>query len=215
MDPEQRIRELEAALRQKEAALREVQHRAKNGLQLAISLLRLQVGRMRDPEARAAFEDTLHRIEALTLVYRQLHQSGAEADVDLGAYLGELAQLAATPPEDAMRGPTLAVVVNAEPMSANLTTAMTLGLLVNELILASQRHAFAGDPRIEVSLVSAGDNLARLSVSDNGRPLPAGFDPAHEDAMVLVQALAGQLGGDIDLQTTGGTRAVVTFPLRR
>lgn len=212
---EARVRELEAALRQKDAALREVQHRAKNGLQLAISLLRLQVGRMRDPEARAAFEDTLHRVEALTLVYRQLHQSGAEADVDLAVYLGELAHIAASPADDAVRGAGVEVSVIADPIAVDLTAAMTIGLIVNELILASLRHAFSGTPRIDIGLARFGEGHARLTVADNGRSLPSGFDRGEDDAMLLVQALAGQLGGTLDTETDGSTVAELIFPLAR
>lgn len=212
---ETRVKELEAALRQKDAALREVQHRAKNGLQLAISLLRLQVGRMRDPEARAAFEDTLHRVEALTLVYRQLHQSGAEADVDLAVYLGELAQIAALPGDEAVRAAGVEVAVTAEPIAVDLTAAMTIGLVVNELILAALRHAFAGVPRIEIGLSRFGDRHARLTVTDNGRPLPSGFDRSEDDAMLLVQALAGQLAGTLDIDTDGTSVAELIFPLAR
>jgi two-component sensor histidine kinase len=210
---EARIRELEAALRQKDAALREVQHRAKNGLQLAISLLRLQVGRMRDPESRAAFEDTLHRVEALTLVYRQLHQSGAESDVDLGSYLGELAHIAAAPADQTDRGGGVEVVVSAEAILVDLTTAMTIGLIVNELILASLRHAFSGLPRVEIGLRRFGEGHARLTIADNGRRLPAGFDRSGDDAMLLVQALAGQLGGTIDTDGDVGSIAELIFPL--
>jgi len=210
---EARVRELEAALRHKEAALREVQHRAKNGLQLAISLLRLQVGRMRDPQARAAFEDTLHRVEALTLVYRQLHQSGAEADVDLAAYLCELAHVAAAPADDAVRGVGVEVAVVAEPIAVDLTAAMTIGLIVNELILASLRHAFPATPRIDVGLTRFGERHARLTVADNGRALPLGFDRGEDDAMLLVQALAGQLGGTLDTDSRRASFAELIFPL--
>jgi two-component sensor histidine kinase len=212
---EARVLELEAALRHKDAALREVQHRAKNGLQLAISLLRLQVGRMRDPEARAAFEDTLHRIEALTLVYRQLHQSGAEADVDLAAYLGELAQIAAAPADEVVRGAGVEVAVAADAIAVDLTAAMTIGLIVNELILASLRHAFSGAPRIDLALTRFGGRHARLTITDNGRPLPSGFDRSEDDAMLLVQALAGQLGGTIDTDTDGSSIVELIFPLGR
>jgi len=214
-DAEARIRDLEAALRRKDAVLREVQHRAKNGLQLALSLLRLQVGRMRDPDARAAFEETLHRVEALTLVYRQLHQSGAEAAVELDAYLDELARLAASPTDDDARGPAFEVVVRAEKIRAGLTVAMTLGLAVNELILASQRHVFAGTPRVEVRLERVRDDLARLTVADNGRPVPAGFDEAGENGLMLIEALAAQIGGTVELDSdrAAGARAVVAFPI--
>jgi two-component sensor histidine kinase len=212
---EARVQELEAALRQKDAALREVQHRAKNGLQLAISLLRLQVGRMRDREARAAFEDTLHRVEALTLVYRQLHQSGAEANVDLSNYLGELAHIAASPGDEAVRAAGVEVKVEAEAIAVDLTAAMTIGLIVNELILAALRHAFSGTPRIEIALTRFGDRHARLSVADNGRPMPSGFDRSDDDATLLVQALAGQLGGSLDTDTDGPTIAELIFPLGR
>ena len=59
---------LTARIQELEAELRELQHRAKNSLQLVISLLKLQAGRIRDPDARAAYEQTMVRIEALAIL---------------------------------------------------------------------------------------------------------------------------------------------------
>lgn len=209
-DTDARIETLEAALRQKEAALREIQHRAKNSLQMVISLLRLQHHRIIDPQARAAYDQTMHRVEALAILYRQVHESQSETHVQLGGYLSEVTESATSNLEDGQEVP---VEIEVEPLTTSLYTAMPLGLIVHELVSTAIRHAFPAEGWLKVTLTRRPDGLAELCVADNGRGLPSGFDPEQDAAMILVEALATQLGADLDISTSAGSRVTVTLPL--
>lgn len=194
-----------------EGELRELQHRAKNSLQLVLSLLRLQSGRVSDPDARAAYEHTLLLIEALAVLYRQLHEHGAGTHIDAGGYLRALCDSI----RQAVGGRTgIPVQVETEPIAIRLYEAMPLGLIVAELVSNGLGHAFPPDPWIKVSVTGIGKGRARLLVESNGRALPAGFDDGAEDGLMLAEALSLQLGDTLATDThADGTRSSVTFPV--
>jgi two-component sensor histidine kinase len=201
-----------ARIQELEAEMRELQHRAKNSLQLVISLLKLQAGRIRDPDARAAYEHTLLRIEALAILYRQLHESGSGTHVDLKRYIEALrdAVLEGTP-GDLRNTP---ITVQSDEVAIGLYEAMPLGLIIAELLTSSLHHAFPKEGWIRVTATRLGPNSARLSVEDNGRALPAGFDTTAEDGLLLAEALAAQLGDTLATDAdAAGSAASVTFPL--
>ncbi|WP_448204258.1 sensor histidine kinase [Azospirillum sp. sgz302134] len=203
---------LAARIRELESELRELQHRAKNSLQLVISLLKLQTGRIRDPDARAAYEQTLVRIEALAILYRQLHESGTGTHVDLSRYVEALA--------DAVKHGTpgglanVPIEVNSDPIQIGLYEAMPLGLITAELLTNSLHHAYPEQGWIKVSITQETNGRARLTVEDNGRALPAGFDTTAEDGLMLAEALAAQLGDTLSTDSDAtGTTASVSFPV--
>jgi len=199
-------------VRELESELRELQHRAKNSLQLVISLLKLQAGRIRDPDARAAYEQTLVRIEALAILYRQLHESGSGTHVDLCRYVEALA--------DAVKHGTpgglanVPIEVTSESVQIGLYEAMPLGLIIAELITSSLHHAYPEQGWIRVTITQEANGRARLTVEDNGRALPAGFDTTAEDGLMLAEALAAQLGDTLSTDSdASGTTASVSFPV--
>lgn len=204
-DPVLRIQALEAELR-------ELQHRAKNSLQMVISLFRLQAGRIRDPDARAAYDQTMLRIEALAILYRHLHESGSGTHVDLGRYLTGLSETVRAEVQKQTSGVT--VTVDCPPTWVGLYEAMPLGLIFVELLSNSLHHAFPDKGWIRTSVRPQGVGRARMTIEDNGRGLPAGFDDIAEDGLMLAEALAGQLGDTLaTTQDAGGNRATVSFPI--
>lgn len=202
----------EARIHALEAELRELQHRAKNSLQLVISLLKLQAGRIRDPDARAAYEHTLLRIEALAILYRLLHESGSGTHVRLESYLKTLCDTVRQGVTG--RGAGIPVSVSAGNLDIGLYEAMPLGLIVAELLTNSLNHAYPDEPWIRLTVVPAEGPRARLTIEDNGRPLPEGFDTNADDGLMLAEALAVQLGdGLVTDSGPRGTHASLTFPI--
>ncbi|HYC03784.1 MAG TPA: sensor histidine kinase [Azospirillaceae bacterium] len=211
LSPEARADAAEARALRAEEALRELQHRAKNSLQLVISLLRLQHHRIVDPEARAAYDQTMHRVEVLAVLYRQMHESRADNTVDLSRYFREVTENALANAPDVRAD--LKVSVEVESLGTSLYTAMPLGLVVNELVTAGARHAYPEEAWMAVRLESLPSGQARLTVEDNGRGLPPGFDPEQDASTMLVEALATQLGADLDISRDAGTRVQFTMTL--
>ncbi len=205
-----RCRSLELALEEKDAALREMQHRAKNSLQLVISLLRLQHHRIADPIAKAAYDQTMHRVEVLAILYRQVHEARANISVQLSRYIREVAETAVA---NAEIPHVPALTVEAQPMETSLYTAMPLGLVVNELVSQALRAAYPADAWVRVRLERLPTGEARLTVASNGRGLPAGFDADADAAAMLVEALATQLGADLDVAKGAGQSTRLTLRL--
>lgn len=205
-----RCRGLEIALTEKDAALREMQHRAKNSLQLVISLLRLQHHRIVDPVAKAAYDQTMHRVEVLAILYRQVHEARTDTNVELSRYVKEVAETAVANAEMAS-GPTL--LVELQPLECSLYAAMPLGLVVNELVTQALRAAYPPDAWIRVRLERLPNGKARLTVACSGRGLPSGFDTEADAAAMLVEALATQLGADLDISNAPGTAVRLTLDL--
>ena len=206
------VNEALARIEELESELRELQHRAKNSLQLVISLLKLQAGRIRDPDARAAYDQTLLRIEALAILYRLLHESGSGTHLGLGRYVEALCEAV----KEGTPGnlPNIPITVTSDPVQIGLYEAMPLGLIIAELISSSLHHAYPEEGWIRVSVTLENNGRGRLTVEDNGRALPAGFDTSADDGLMLAEALAGQLGDTLSTDSdASGNTATVSFPI--
>lgn len=186
----------------KERALRDVQHRAKNCLQLVMALLQLQVAQVKDPGARRAFERTLRRLDRLTLLFQELRESGRDADVDLARYVSGIVDLdrnalheQCEDTEDGAFDDDPQVELDLEPVEVDLATATSLVFILGELLAGSRGHVFSGRGHIRITLRRTREEIV-LTVADNGRPLPDGFE---EDKMssLMVDALTARLEGTL------------------
>ncbi len=223
-DLERRVRErtaelydlnaaLEESLREKEVLLKEIHHRVKNNLQVISSLLKLHSDQVTDPVALAVFNDSQERVRAIALLHEQLYQSHNLGAVSVTGYAEALIQ---TLSRASARRP-VRFNIDGGKLTLPVDSAVPFGLILNELITNCLKHAFTGvevaDPRIEVAIKMVGTDF-ELVVADNGRGLPAGFDPTttHSLGMHLVATLAGQLDGTIQFTSEGGARCRLLFP---
>jgi two-component sensor histidine kinase len=159
------------------ALLREVNHRVANSLQLVSAFVHMQSSALADPAAKAALEDTQRRIAAVAQVHRSLYTGdGVETvamDDYLAALLAELEQAWSTPAAPR----TLRLV--SEPIEMATDRAVSLGVIVNELVSNACKYAYgpgrAGEVR--VSLERDGAAAFRLSVEDDGCGIQPGAAP--------------------------------------
>lgn len=178
-------------LRQKDFLLREVNHRVQNSLALAAGFLTIQMKAIEDPAARAPLEEASRRLTAVGLVHRRLYRGDQLETVSLDRYLVELAEeLVDSLGQEWARE----LRVDAAPVTVSTDKAVTLGLVVTELVINAVKYAYGGRPgRIEIGLAEAGGRL-RLSVCDQGRGKQGprvGFGSKMMDAMV--RQLSGAL----------------------
>jgi PAS domain S-box-containing protein len=189
-------RRIEQALAERETLLREVYHRVKNNLQVVRSLLSLQRRSLADEGARSALEDAGRRIQAMAVVHEMLYQTGTLQAIDLRAYTQKLLQHLGESVGAATRG--IALEQQVDEVEVSLEAAVPYGLLVNELVGNSLKHAFpagrGGRVRVRLERAARGSTL---QVEDDGVGLPAGLDMAQAASMglQLAQSLARQLGG--------------------
>ena len=162
--------EIEDRIREKDTLLRELQHRVKNNLQMITALIRLETRNAGAP-TQERFERLAGRVDALALLYQALSHDTDEDQVDLGVYLSQIASAVMT--SHAVEGITLDLKVDTYPVSVNV--AMPTGLVVNELITNSLKHAFRDGEGGTVTLRSIvdGDGCS-IVISDDGIGLPEG-----------------------------------------
>lgn len=204
--------QLYKAIQEKEVLLRELHHRVKNNLQVMTSLLGLQSELLKDKKAKEALRVTQMRVKSIALIHEELYQAKDLAKVNFGEYLKLLVE-------------NLSDVYNAEPRiqfhldlngsQLNVDTAVPCGMIVNELVTNSLKYAFPDNRggNINIHLHPIEDSQFLLIIEDDGVGIRKDMDIAHHDSlgMQLVQILAQQLNGKVDMESGHGTRFKVTF----
>jgi len=204
---------LKAALREKEILLREVHHRVKNNMQVITSLLNLQASQTQDPAARAMLEESRQRVRSIALIHEKLYRTASLADVDFGAYLKTVA-------DELLRTfgrPEITCVLDLEPIRLEIGKAIPAGLIVNELLTNTLRHAFPPGTKgtARVRLHAAGDGTVELTVHDDGVGFPRGKDIASATTigLAIVRTLVEQLQGTLTMEGDRGTTVTIRFRL--
>ena len=206
---------LRSSLKEKEVLLKEIHHRVKNNLQIVSSLLNLQMEKLTDATAIELFKESQNRVRSIALFHEKLYQSKDLGGVEIAEYLRALADgLFATygvNPDD------IVLAVHTDDIPLDVEDAMSCGLLVNELVSNSFKHAFPAHRKgqVEVTLRSAGADVV-LEVADNGVGLPAALDWRNPATLglKLVAVFTEQVRGTIDLTRGGGTRFSLRFTPR-
>lgn len=201
------------SLKEKDVLLKEIHHRVKNNMAVMASLLKMQMAYVTDDKYRQMFLESLSRIRSMALVHEKLYQSKDFTKIDVVDYIKSLAENI----REAFRGGRhVRVLINAEDVGLDIEVMIPCGLIINELLTNSFRHAFEDndDPEIRLSLVSKGDRMARLTVSDNGKGVPDDLmgGSAGGLGLKLVKALASQIEGDMEFDNEDGFCLDITFP---
>jgi two-component sensor histidine kinase len=195
---------------EKNMLLRELGHRVRNNNQQLISLINLQLGTVTNIEARDNLEKIAHRIQALTSVNQQLESSGRAHLVDLGQYL-----LAITGSLFNFRGES-ATEVKLETKIAQVEIAteraQALGLIVNEFLTNSFKHAFRDRGGVLSVRLSHDDRVATLALADDGPGMPDELETGL--GMKLIDLLCRQIDAEAAWQNDSGTRLTLQLPIR-
>jgi two-component sensor histidine kinase len=212
---ETRDHALQAALDAKTALTQDIHHRVKNNLQIVSSLLNLQAGKISDPAAREALNQTRARIGALAQIHRLLYEENHDSDhsvVNIASLLGALcAQLRILHREQSL----VILSCDAAPQPVPINNAVPLTLLAVEAVTNAFRHGFPAGKTGTITLhFDVANDQATLSVADDG----VGFDPDRRMASMgqqLMEAFAQQLGGVLSIVSVTGKGTIVTlsYPL--
>ncbi|MEE9401297.1 MAG: histidine kinase dimerization/phosphoacceptor domain -containing protein, partial [Dehalococcoidia bacterium] len=209
--------EIKASLKEKELLLKEIHHRVKNNLQVVSSLLYLQSEHIKDEQSLATIAESQNRIKSMALVHEQLYQSEGLARVDFAEYIRNLATYLLR--SYGVNPDAITLKIDADDVSLDIDTAIPCGLIINELVSNSLKHAFPagkarGDRESEIRIgLRAHDNKLTLVVSDNGVGLPGDLDFRNTESLGLhlVNTLTRQVEGTIELDRSGGTAFQITF----
>ncbi|MBP2313759.1 sensor histidine kinase [Azospirillum soli] len=221
---ERTLVERDALLRRKELLVKEVDHRVRNSLQMATSLLSLQ-GRKASAETRQALQLAIGRIHAIGRVHALLYDKGNSEAVRFDSYLQEVCTNLATSFGVDHRRRTL--LVEAEPIWVPADAALPLATAVNELVTNALWHAFSIDTpgTVWVQFHREENGRLTLTVADDGR----GMKPRHNDigggtgggtgggscgglGLEIVSSIALGLRADMTIGRKGGTRVTLSLP---
>lgn len=192
----------------RDVLLREMQHRVKNNFQMIIAAIAMQKRRVQAPEAALALDRVADRINAISLAHDQLAPEQDSHNVNAAAYLASLCSSI----EQQTEG--IAIELSADELHLSIDRAVALGLILNEAVTNSIKHAFGDDGgRIAVTLEAGiGYGEARLVVADNGRGIQQ--PQSSGSGLRLISSLSRQIGGRIEQTSSSqGTRTVLLFPV--
>src|SRR6202043_332089 len=184
-------REKDELLQQKEVLLEELQHRVANSLQIIASILLLKARTVQSEETRLHLQDAHKRVMSVASVQQHLHASGTGGPIELGPYLSKLCEALSQSIIGDNRAISLKAVV-AEGMATS-SQAVSLGLIVTELVINALKHAFPQDTnhgQVTVAYEVAGKNW-KLSVIDDGIGRPDGVSAQAKTGLgtTIVNAL--------------------------
>ncbi len=210
---------------------KEIHHRIKNNLQVISSLLDLQAEKFKnrkciqDSEILEAFKESQDRVVSIALIHEELHEGEGEDTLNFSLYLQRLV-------ENLFQSYSLGDSNISLNMSLkkniffDMDIAVPLGMIVNELVSNSLKHAFPDRDKGKIEIKLFENKLSSykgefakkattytLIVSDNGVGIPENIDIESSDTLglQLVTILVDQLDGEIELKGDKGTKFMIRF----
>lgn len=202
---------LRAAVSERELLLKELDHRVSNSLQVVMSMLHLQAAGA-DEGVRQQLVQAAGRIAAVARAHQRLRVREGHGLIDLIGYLDEVCRDLST-----SGGPCDFTCSCPEPVLMPSDHAVSVGLILIELVTNAVKHAYAGrEPGpIRVALEPAAAGSLRLTVQDEGRGLPTGFSLGAGSGLGtrIIQALSQRLNGRVEVTTLqSGTSFALVLP---
>jgi PAS domain S-box-containing protein len=205
---------LKASLTEKEVLLKEIHHRVKNNMQVISSLLSLQSRYITDPQALEVFRDSQSRVRSMALIHEKLYKSENLARIDFTDYINDLTRVLFQSYQAHQQ--KVIFRLQSEKLFLELDQAIPCGLIINELISNTLKHAFPHGQggTLTINLVSDEIERITLTVTDNGVGFPPDLDFQETETLglQLVNSLVGQLDGTISQTHNGGTEYKIRFP---
>lgn len=194
-------RELDELLQQKAVLLQEIQHRVANSLQIIASILLIKARTVRSKETRLHLQNAHERVMSIAAVQQQLQASEPGATIELGPYLSRLCETLGASMIGERR--PISLKVQVEGGTASSSEAVSIGLIVTELVINALKHAFPDD-RSDGTVIVAYDLAEpnwRLTVSDNGIGRPEGHSDKTNPGLgtTIIEALAKQLDARVEV----------------
>ncbi len=206
-------------LKEKETLIKEIHHRVKNNMQVIISLIRLQVNEIKGTQEREAFTDLEQRIAAMSYVHEELYTSQNLADINFEHYLKKISSNLVSAYN---RNVNVANHLNLDDKLVNIDVAVPCGLIVNELLSNSLKHAFKGSSTLkkgmkpQVDIYFSEDSSGyKLMVCDNGKGIVQIPDTDSITSMGfnLVKIIVEeQLRGTWSMNSEDGLKVSIMFP---
>lgn len=204
--------EKDQLLTEKEWLLKEIHHRVKNNFHIVASLLEIQSSYLKNQEALSAIRESQHRIHSMSIIHQKLYQSDTLSTIQMSEYIYELVEYLRD--SYAIRE-TVGFSLKIENIELDHASAITLGLILNEVITNAIKYAFAKtrNGRISISLNHISDSQILLSIRDNGPGLPDDLSSrlGASMGMELLRGLTDDIGGKLSIESNQGTHVKIIF----
>ncbi|MGI9532137.1 tetratricopeptide repeat-containing sensor histidine kinase [Lutimonas sp.] len=206
---------LENQNEEKEFLLKEIHHRVKNNLGIVSSLLELQADKIKDQKIISAIEESRNRVYSMSMIHQKLYQGTNLSSIGMKEYLIDLSRhiLDSYGSDDRVE-----YTYELEEMNLDVDAAIPIGLIVNELLTNSLKHAFPEDRKGVIHITCRHLNKDRilLEVADNGIGLIE-FDKEDDEGSgfgtQLIDLLIHQLDGSIMTMSGEGTKIRMEFDI--
>jgi PAS domain S-box-containing protein len=205
--------QIRASLQEKVVLLKEIHHRVKNNMQIISTILSLQgkYSQGRDPEE--LFQDCKDRIRSMALIHESLYGTGNLSKIDFLEYLKKLTKSVAYSHGAMEMG--IKVTVTGDHLILDISRAVPCGLIANELLVNSLKHAFPEKEggEIQVHLEVQGENQKVFEVKDNGVGLAPDFslESSATFGWLIINNLVKQIGGSMTVESNGGAAFRIVF----
>jgi two-component sensor histidine kinase len=190
---------LNNALNDKDVLLKEIHHRVKNNLQVIAGLLQLQKVSLHDEHAITAINESQMRVNSIALIHQNMYQQENLEEIDFQHFLHDLFKNLKSLYEQEQK--QLTFDLNAEGIALDIDTAVPLGLITNELLTNTYKHAFAHSTHVtaKLTLRKLNANEYELTYSDSGPGIPVDYNIEQSESlgMQLLQGLSQQLMGTL------------------
>lgn len=202
--------------RENELLLKEIHHRVKNNLQTISSLLSLQSESISDERALNAVQESKNRVASMALIHQKLYQGENLAAIEMRDYFKTIGR--AIKDSFGSKAENVSIEVDMSEIELDVDTAIPIGLITNELITNSFKHAFpnAQAGKISITLSKEDDGLLKLNIADDGLA-SKNIQNGHKEqgfGSLLIQLLTTQLGGTLKKSNEEGTATMIHFPLQ-
>jgi PAS domain S-box-containing protein len=204
------------SLKEKEVLLKEVHHRVKNNMQVISSILNLQSSYVTDQYALNLLKESQNRIKTMAYIHESLYQNKTFTSINFSDYISTLTNNILQSYAASIQ--SVKLELDIQKIILNLDTSIPAGLIINELVTNSIKHAFTeSNEGIILINLHTKDNVLFLEVSDNGKGFPKDIDFKNTNSLglQLVNTLVEQLNGKMELNNnkSGGTSFYINFPM--
>lgn len=178
--------------KENDTLIKEVHHRVKNNLQIIISLLRMQRSEIKSEESQEQFTIAINRILTMSLIHQKLYQEKEPSRVNIADYINDLSHELLS-----VANRQVSLEIDSEDEYAGLKMIVPFGLLVNELISNSLKHAYSDNESavIRIQIKPKNEHEIYFSYEDNGQWIEPIEEEVGSFGLELIDVLTEQLDG--------------------
>ncbi|MBN2460356.1 MAG: tetratricopeptide repeat protein [Candidatus Cloacimonetes bacterium] len=206
-------KKIKSSLEEKEILLKEIHHRVKNNMQIISSMLKLQSRYTKDKKTLEMFQESFNRVKSMSIIHEKLYLSTNLKKIDFTDYIRSLVRFLYN--TYIQKGDHFSLYFDISDIFLDLNKAIPCGLIVNELVSNSLKHAFKGKQEGKITISLKGDTKENytLIVADNGCGFPADIDYQNTSTLGLqiVNTLVKQIHGNIEMSSKNGTQFRIKF----